>query len=155
MLSRVADNLYWFGRYLQRAENTARLIMVNASLLLDLPKHATFGWGPLIEIVGAQETFKKLYPDASEASVVSASMAIVNSESIDSSATFCAPAFEPVFDDGLTTLTSNMRAISPVPSVEQSSTTTTLSGSLVCACRLCRVSPMLSRSLYAGTMTVR
>src|SRR5947207_2300987 len=70
MLSRVADNLYWFGRYLQRAENTARLIMVNASLLLDLPKHATFGWGPLIDIVGAQETFKKLHPDASEASVV-------------------------------------------------------------------------------------
>ncbi|HZP12874.1 MAG TPA: alpha-E domain-containing protein [Nevskiaceae bacterium] len=70
MLSRVADNLYWFGRYLQRAENTARLIMVNASLLLDLPKHATFGWGPLIEIVGAKETYAKLYPDATEANVV-------------------------------------------------------------------------------------
>lgn len=70
MLSRVADNLYWFGRYLQRAENSARLIMVNASLVLDLPKHATFGWGPLIEIVGAQETFKKLYADATEANVV-------------------------------------------------------------------------------------
>ena len=70
MLSRVADNLYWFGRYLQRAENTARLIMVNASLVLDLPKHATFGWGPLIEIVGAQETYNKLYTDATEANVV-------------------------------------------------------------------------------------
>jgi uncharacterized alpha-E superfamily protein len=70
MLSRVANNLYWFGRYLQRAENTARLITVNASLLLDLPKHATFGWAPLVEIVGAHELYKTLYPDASEANVV-------------------------------------------------------------------------------------
>jgi len=70
MLSRVADNLYWFGRYLQRAENTARLIMVNASLLLDLPKHATFGWSPLIDIVGARDTYKTVYKDESEANVV-------------------------------------------------------------------------------------
>ena len=70
MLSRVADNLYWFGRYLQRAENTARLIMVNASLLLDLPKHAHFGWSPLIDIVGARELYKGHYPDESEANVV-------------------------------------------------------------------------------------
>ncbi len=70
MLSRVAENLYWLGRYLQRAENTARLITVNASLLLDLPKHATFGWEPLVDIVGAKETYKTLYNDYSEASVV-------------------------------------------------------------------------------------
>ena len=53
MLSRVADNLYWFGRYLQRAENTARLINVNGLLMLDLPRRVVLGWGPLIEIVGA------------------------------------------------------------------------------------------------------
>jgi uncharacterized alpha-E superfamily protein len=70
MLSRVADNLYWFGRYLQRAENTARLIMVNANLLLDLPKRVTFGWSPLIDIVGAQERFPELYPEAGELNVV-------------------------------------------------------------------------------------
>ena len=38
MLSRVAENLYWVARYIERAENTARLINVNAHLLLDLPK---------------------------------------------------------------------------------------------------------------------
>jgi uncharacterized alpha-E superfamily protein len=71
MLSRVADNLYWFGRYLQRAANTARLINVNANLLLDLPRRVTLGWGPLIEIVGADETFRSLYAqDASEDNVV-------------------------------------------------------------------------------------
>src|SRR4030095_3679299 len=28
ILSRVADGLYWIGRYLERAENTARLLLV-------------------------------------------------------------------------------------------------------------------------------
>ena len=32
MLSRVADNLYWMSRYLERAEHTARLVDVNLSL---------------------------------------------------------------------------------------------------------------------------
>jgi uncharacterized alpha-E superfamily protein len=70
MLSRVAANLYWFGRYLQRAENTARLINVNAILLLDLPRRMTLGWGPLIEIVGADSTFRAHYEEASEDNVV-------------------------------------------------------------------------------------
>ncbi|MDE0854504.1 MAG: alpha-E domain-containing protein [Nevskia sp.] len=70
MLSRVADNLYWFGRYLQRAENTARLINVNAILMLDLPRRMTLGWGPLIEIVGADATFRAHYSEASEDNVV-------------------------------------------------------------------------------------
>ncbi len=29
MLSRVAENLYWLGRYLERAENIARLADVS------------------------------------------------------------------------------------------------------------------------------
>ena len=35
MLSRVADNLYWMSRYLERAEHTARLIDVNLQQMLD------------------------------------------------------------------------------------------------------------------------
>jgi uncharacterized alpha-E superfamily protein len=35
MLSRVADSLYWMSRYLERAENTARLLDVSMSLMLD------------------------------------------------------------------------------------------------------------------------
>ena len=35
MLSRVADNLYWMSRYLERAEHTARLIDVSLYHLLD------------------------------------------------------------------------------------------------------------------------
>lgn len=35
MLSRVADHLYWFGRYIERAEHTARVLNVQAHLALE------------------------------------------------------------------------------------------------------------------------
>ena len=67
MLSRVADNLYWFSRYVRRAENTARLVGVSGQLQLDLPRAARFAWQPLVETVGAADAFGKLYPDSAEA----------------------------------------------------------------------------------------
>ena len=57
MLSRVAQNIYWMARYLERAEDTARIINVNTNLLLDLPRNTTFGWLPMIFIVGAEHLF--------------------------------------------------------------------------------------------------
>ena len=53
-LSSTAKRSYWLGRYLERAESTARLIMVNASLLYDLPKRLPLGWQPLVDITGGQ-----------------------------------------------------------------------------------------------------
>jgi uncharacterized alpha-E superfamily protein len=70
MLSRVADNLYWFSRYLRRAENTARLVNVNSQLQLDLPRSVRFDWQPLVTIVGAQDLFDELYDSPIEANVV-------------------------------------------------------------------------------------
>lgn len=70
MLSRVAERMYWFGRYLERAENSARLVNVNASLLLDLPpsinKHI---WSGLINITGNADNFYKTHIKANEKSV--------------------------------------------------------------------------------------
>lgn len=69
MLSRVADNLYWFSRYLRRAENTARLVGVGSQLQLDLPRSVRFTWRPMIDTVGASDAFVQHYPeDAGEAS---------------------------------------------------------------------------------------
>jgi uncharacterized alpha-E superfamily protein len=70
MLSRLADNLYWFGRYLQRAENTARLVNVNTILSMDLPRRVQFGWEPLIDLVGARAAFAERYATTDEGSVV-------------------------------------------------------------------------------------
>ena len=63
MLSRVAQNIYWMARQIERAEDTARLINVNTNLLLDLPRSMTFGWLPLIFIVGAEKRFFEKDPN--------------------------------------------------------------------------------------------
>jgi len=45
MLARVADSLYWIGRYLERAEHTARLVEVHTDLMLyQRPAHVTDDW---------------------------------------------------------------------------------------------------------------
>ncbi|MEE7566046.1 alpha-E domain-containing protein, partial [Xanthomonas sp. Kuri4-3] len=66
MLSRVADNLYWFSRYLRRAENTARLVGVGSLLQLDLPRSVRFAWRPMIDTVGAGEIFDARFPGIGE-----------------------------------------------------------------------------------------
>jgi uncharacterized alpha-E superfamily protein len=70
MLSRVADNLYWLARYLERAENLARLVEVNGSLMLDLPRDMAPGWQPLITITGAEALYAERGKDYSERAVV-------------------------------------------------------------------------------------
>ena len=65
VLSRVAERVYWLGRYLERTDATARLIEVNANLIMDLPARLPLGWRPLIEITGDGVVFDELYgPDA-------------------------------------------------------------------------------------------
>ena len=70
MLSRVAENVYWMARYIERAENTARLVWVNANLLLDLPRGITPGWHPLVTITGMDELFYQRHAEANERNVV-------------------------------------------------------------------------------------
>jgi uncharacterized alpha-E superfamily protein len=70
MLARLAENLYWHGRYLERAEDIARLINVTAHLNLDLPSGLITGWEPLIRITGNAALFEELEEDADERSIV-------------------------------------------------------------------------------------
>lgn len=61
MLSRVAENIYWMARYLERIEDTARLINSTSNLLLDLPRNAAVEWYELIKVFGAEKHFEELY----------------------------------------------------------------------------------------------
>jgi len=70
MLSRVAENIYWLARYIERAENTARLINVTTNLILDMPSSANVGWEHITEILGSEQRFHERYPQADERTIL-------------------------------------------------------------------------------------
>ncbi len=74
MLSRVAEALYWMSRYIERAENNARILTVNQQLVLDFagaPGSASMEpWEPIIYALADKELFYELYSKADEKSVV-------------------------------------------------------------------------------------
>jgi len=72
MLSRVADSLYWLGRYVERAENVARFVDVNLHRLLDLPVDADDGeqWEPLVAAAGDLALFRERCGDATREHVI-------------------------------------------------------------------------------------
>lgn len=52
MLSRVADNLYWMSRYLERAEHTARLLDLELNMMLDpSPESSSECWRRLNQVL--------------------------------------------------------------------------------------------------------
>jgi uncharacterized alpha-E superfamily protein len=60
LLSRVADRLYWGARYIERAEDTARILRSYSDLLVDLPTDLGLGWEPLVAIHGGEHAFSQL-----------------------------------------------------------------------------------------------
>jgi len=70
MLSRVADSIYWMNRYIERAENVARVIDVTLNLILDMPIGSVQQWQPLVDTTGDSETFAKRYGVATQPTVV-------------------------------------------------------------------------------------
>ena len=64
MLSRVADNLYWMSRYLERAEHTMRLLTVNLNMMLDQsPAEADERWQQLLESLAVNITPEQAIDD--------------------------------------------------------------------------------------------
>jgi len=52
LLSRVADRMYWAARYVERAEDSARVLRAYGDVLADLPTESS-RWSPLVTISGS------------------------------------------------------------------------------------------------------
>src|ERR1700704_1461055 len=70
MLARVAESIYWMSRYVERAENIARVIEVNLNLMLDLPLDEPQQWQPLVAPTGDAAEFATRYSVASQRNVI-------------------------------------------------------------------------------------
>lgn len=73
MLSRVANSLYWMSRYIERAENIARIVDVNLQLLLDLrdlnETRLAEHWLPIVQTTGDEDQFFTLHKKATAQAV--------------------------------------------------------------------------------------
>ena len=72
MLSRTADHLFWMSRYMERAENTARMLDVNyqTALLLQSAAVSELGWRGLLSISELSGDFALRYGDVTAATVM-------------------------------------------------------------------------------------
>ncbi len=73
MLSRVAHSLYWMARYIERAENVARILDVNLQSFLEFANRDDDDrhdrWLPIVRATGDLEVFRTHHPRATAASV--------------------------------------------------------------------------------------
>jgi uncharacterized alpha-E superfamily protein len=57
LIARVAEQCFWLGRYLERAESTARVLQVTGTWALDAELPPRRCWHPLIIVSGQEEDF--------------------------------------------------------------------------------------------------
>jgi uncharacterized alpha-E superfamily protein len=63
VISRVADHCFWVGRYLDRAESTARLLQVTRSLAFDAEMPTQAVWRPVVTVSGQYPDFSERFGD--------------------------------------------------------------------------------------------
>ncbi|WP_333606908.1 alpha-E domain-containing protein [Arsukibacterium sp.] len=56
MLLKSVDHIFWLGRYLERLDNTARLVNATSHLLIDSHKDTKFSWPVLLDVMGLNST---------------------------------------------------------------------------------------------------
>lgn len=71
LLARTADRLYWGARYMERAEDTARVVRAYHELVVDYPSAELLRWEPLAALAGSDTSLDVPATDpAGESTVV-------------------------------------------------------------------------------------
>lgn len=70
MLSRVAERVYWMARYIERAEDTARLVLAYNHLVMDIPKGSQPEWDVLMRILDEDDVFEGRFRVLNEQNVL-------------------------------------------------------------------------------------
>jgi uncharacterized alpha-E superfamily protein len=70
LLSRVAENLYWASRYLERAEDTARVVRSFTEAMADMPTSVTTSWEPLLAIAGSRALYDEGHLRTDETDII-------------------------------------------------------------------------------------
>jgi len=65
VIARVADHCFWFGRYVERAESTARVLQVTGALALDAELPPVRCWQPVVIVAGQERHFVERHGRAS------------------------------------------------------------------------------------------
>lgn len=65
MISRVAESCFWLHRYMERADNTARMAEVNLSFVLDAELDPDEAWRPALVVTGEEPRFVEMHGSSS------------------------------------------------------------------------------------------
>ena len=60
LLSRVADRIYWGARYIERAEDTVRVVRAFGDVFVDYPRSSTVRWSSLVAVAGSEATLPQV-----------------------------------------------------------------------------------------------
>jgi len=69
LLARYAECIFWMARYMERAENLARILDVHETFARD--SRGAKSWMPILELNADKERFFQMYPAATATNVVS------------------------------------------------------------------------------------
>jgi uncharacterized alpha-E superfamily protein len=70
LLSRVAENIYWASRYLERAEDTARVVRSFTEAMADMPTSVSTSWEPLLAVAGSRALYDEGHVRTDEADII-------------------------------------------------------------------------------------
>lgn len=70
MLGKTANGLYWMFRYLERSENTARMVDTGFRIALTRPDNSENEWASVLDAAGVKFAYQAIHDDFDQATVI-------------------------------------------------------------------------------------